>query len=243
MDRTILLIIAALLASITEVHAEFTGTTSLATDYVFRGISNTDEDPAVQGSLDYSHENGLYAGMWASNVKFRENAGVDAVDTVDEASIEIDYYAGFAGESASGVGWDVGAIYYSYPGAEADLNYDYGEACSTLNYSFEAVPLQPEIGVGLYYSPEYFGDSGKATYTSGTLQLSLPEEFGINFTAGKQWFDEALDYMDWKLGVTKALAGFDFEIAYTDTDLSKSDCGGESICAGRAIFSVSRTLK
>jgi len=151
-------------------------------------------------------------------------------------------HAFFASASAPGVGWDVGAIYYSYPGAEADLNYDYGEACSTLNYSFEAVPLQPEIGVGLYYSPEYFGDSGKATYTSGTLQLSLPEEFGINFTAGKQWFDEALDYLDWKLGVTKGLAGFDFEIAYTDTDLSKSDCGGESICAGRAIFSVSRTL-
>lgn len=76
---------------------------TLTTDYVFRGISNTDGDPAIQGSLDYEHDTGFYAGVWASSVKFRENAGAAAVDTVQEATIEIDYYAGFASEFDSGV--------------------------------------------------------------------------------------------------------------------------------------------
>ena len=61
-------------------HAGFSATTTLATDYVFRGISNTDGEPTLQASFDYEHENGLYAGVWASNMKFRENAGAPAID-------------------------------------------------------------------------------------------------------------------------------------------------------------------
>lgn len=104
MDFIKSLITASLVACASMVQAEFSATTTLASDYVFRGISNTDGDPAIQGSMDYEHESGFYAGVWASNVKFRENAGEDAVDTVDEASIEIDYYAGFASEFDNGIG-------------------------------------------------------------------------------------------------------------------------------------------
>ena len=234
----------ALLGCASLAQAEYSATTTLVTDYVFRGISNTDGDPAIQGSLDYSHDNGFYAGAWASNVKFRENAGVDAADTVDEASIEIDYYAGFASEFANGVAWDTGALLYTYPGAESDLEYDYWEAFGSLSYAYEAVSLAPEVGVEVYYSPEYFGEIGKTWYASGTLALALPNEFGLGLTVGKQWFkdDSDLDYSDWKVAIGRSLAGFDVELAYTDTDLDKSDCDDTDICEGRVIFSVSRTL-
>jgi len=226
-------------------QAEFSATTTLTTDYVFRGISNTDGDPAIQGSLDYEHDTGFYAGVWASNVKFRENAGAAAVDTVQEATIEIDYYAGFASEFDSGVSWGIGALYYTYPGSENDLDYDYWEAMGALGYAFEEVTLEPEIGAEVYYSPEYFGNSGDATYVAGTLGLSLPSDIGLKISVGKQWFsdDAALNYTNWKAGITRALWGFDFELAYTDTDLSKSDCDDEDICEGRAFFSITKTIE
>ena len=234
-----------LVVSTSLAHAGFSATTTLASDYVFRGISNTDGDPAIQGSFDYEHETGLYAGAWASNVKFRENAGMDAVDTVQEATIEIDYYAGFAGEFGNGISWDIGALYYSYPGAENDLDYDYWEAMGALGHTFEALTLEPEIGAEVYYSPEYFGNSGDATYVSGMLGLSLPREFGLNFSIGRQWFhdDSSLNYTDWKVGITRTLRGFDLEVAYTDTDLSKADCDDTDICEGRAVLSISRTTQ
>jgi len=235
-------LIAGLLAVTVTAHAEFSGTALLATDYVFRGISNTDGDPAIQGSMDYEHESGVYAGVWGSNVKFRENAGSDT--TVQEATIEIDYYGGFASEFDVGIGWDLGALYYTYPGSESDFDYNYWEALGALGYAFEEVTLAPEVGVELYYSPDYFGSSGNATYAAAMLDLSLPMDFGAGFSVGKQWFhdDSDLNYTDWKIGLTKELQGFDLEVAYTDTNLSKSDCDDDDICDGRIVASVSRTF-
>jgi uncharacterized protein (TIGR02001 family) len=237
-------IATALVTCTTLVQAEFSSTIMLASDYVFRGISNTDGDPAIQGSLDYEHESGFYAGVWASNVKFRENAGEDAVDTVQEASMEIDYYAGFASELEMGISWDIGALYYSYPGSEDDFDYDYWEAMGRLGYAFEDVTLEPEIGAEVYYSPDYFGSSGDAIYAAGMLDLSLPGDFGLNISIGKQWFkdDSDLNYTDWKLGVSKTLWGFDLEAAYTDTNLSKSDCDDDSIYDDRVFFFIARTI-
>ena len=60
-----------------EVYATLTSTS----DNVSRGISDTAGDPAIQGAFDYSHDSGIYAGLWASNVKFRENADVPADET------------------------------------------------------------------------------------------------------------------------------------------------------------------
>ena len=238
------LITAALIAWSTQTPAEFSGTVTLATDYVFRGISNTDEDPAIQGSMDYEHDSGLYAGIWASNVKFRENADEDAVDTVAEATIEINYYAGIASEFGNGLSWDVGANLVTYPGSESSLNYDYWEAMGALGYAFEEVALEPGIVAEVYYSPDYFGNSGDATYVNAMLYLSLPAEFGLNFSAGRQQFkeDSSLDYNDMKAGITKSLAGFELELAYFDTNLSKSECDGEDICSDRVVFSITRPI-
>ena len=238
------LIAAALIACSTQTPAEFSGTVTLATDYVFRGISNTDEDPAIQGSMDYEHDSGWYAGIWASNVKFRENADVDAVDTVAEATIEIDYYAGFASEFGNGISWDIGANLVTYPGSESALNYDYWEAMGALGYAFEEVALEPEIVGEVYYSPDYFGNSGDATYVNAMLNLTLPSDFGLNFSAGRQQFkeDSSFDYNDWKAGITKSIAGFELELAYFDTNLSKSECDDEDICSSRVVFSITRPI-
>ena len=104
--------IAALvmMASAAAAHAEFTGTLAATTDYNWRGITQTAQDPALQGSLDFSTEMGLHGGAWASNVDF---GGGDP-------NVEIDLYAGWGGGET--FPWDVGVVYYTYPGA-SDLNF------------------------------------------------------------------------------------------------------------------------
>ena len=236
--------IGALITCTAQAHAEFSGTVLMATDYVFRGISNTDGGPAIQGSFDFEHDSGIYAGIWASNVKFRENADVDAVETVQEASIEIDYYAGMASELDNCFSWEVGAQLVTYPGAEEALNYDYWEALLALGYSFDQVALEPELIGQAYFSPDYFGNSGDATYLSGLVYLYLPGDVGLNLSIGRQTFEEdaSLDYADTKIGITKALAGFEFELAYTDTNIPIEDCAGLDICSGRVVFSIARPI-
>ena len=101
----------ALMACASLAHAQFSSTVTLTSDYHYRAITQTAGDPALQASLDWAAESGFYVGAWASNVDFG--------DCCDE-EIEVDGYVGFAGGDE--VTWDVGLVYYYYPGAD-DLDY------------------------------------------------------------------------------------------------------------------------
>lgn len=93
----------------------------LYTDYLFRGISQTQTNPAIQGSLDIEHESGIYIGGFASNVDF--GTGFDA-------NIELDGVFGYR-FSLFGAKFDLGGIYYAYPGAgEGAFSYNFFEAAA-----------------------------------------------------------------------------------------------------------------
>lgn len=104
----------------------FSGNVTLTNDYVFRGFTQTGEDPAIQGGLDWDSGSGFYLGTWASNVDFGPG---------DEANIEIDIYGGYAGE-INGFTYDVGYLYYLYPGAPGALDYDFWEVYGSVGYDF-----------------------------------------------------------------------------------------------------------
>src|SRR5512141_1314423 len=89
----------------------FTGNVGLYSQYVFRGISQTNEKPAVQGGFDLGHKSGFYVGTWASNISWLS----DAVPSVS-ASMEWDMYGGYKGSLPADFGYDLGALYYYYPG-------------------------------------------------------------------------------------------------------------------------------
>ncbi|NIT57697.1 MAG: hypothetical protein GWN00_16140, partial [Aliifodinibius sp.] len=168
---------------------------ALSTDYRFRGISQTSEDPALSGGFDYSYTPiGFYAGVWASNLDFN-------VPDPDPADLEIDFYGGFAGELSNGIGWDVGGLYYMYPGSDTGpgvADYDYFEAYFALSYSFEMF----DVGGGVNYSPDYFFESDDATYVYGDVSVGLPVA-GLTLSGhvGHQWIDDNAqfgtpDYLD-----------------------------------------------
>ena len=227
---------------------EFSGNATITTDYLFRGASQTNEGPAIQGGFDYTYKPmGLYLGTWASNVEF------NILGNTDDASIEMDFYGGFAGDLDNGISWDIGGLYYAYPeqNEDAAADYDLFEVYGGLSYTFANSSLEPTIGVKLSYSPDYFGEDGDSLYPEGSLDLSLPQGFGLGFHVGHLDVDGdkttgatgGISYTHWSVGLSKELAGFDFGLSYNDAE---DDCETDLLIANGLceafVFSVSRSF-
>ena len=207
-------------ASADESPHQFSGNIALVTDYLYRGISQTGEHPAVQGGMDYSHaDSGFYVGTWASSLNFAEN-------------LEIDFYGGLSGELEGGLSWDVGGLYYAYPGSDAQPEEDFVEVYGSVGYTLPAA-FDPTISAGLAYSPDFFGEDGDAVYLNGGLELSLAYDFGVSFylgwqdVAGKQTTGpDGFDYVHYSIGLSKDIGPLSLGFSWNDAD---SDCGPE-IC-------------
>jgi uncharacterized protein (TIGR02001 family) len=224
-----------------EIEAEV----GLVSDYVDRGISNSDGNPALQGGISYSIETGIgdtwaYAGFWGSSVDF---------DDGGEATVELDWYFGVNGTApGTELAWDAGFAYYTYPGASSGLNYDYWEIPVVLSHPlWEAVTLTGSY----YFSPEYFGDAGYAHYLNAGLSWDIPFEpvtFTLNVATGHQWIEDNAwagieDYQDWSAGVSVGYQAITVGLGYTDTNLSKSECfGGTKVCDPRMVLRVGASL-
>ncbi|HEY4636394.1 MAG TPA: TorF family putative porin [Alphaproteobacteria bacterium] len=210
----------------------FSGTIGFTNEYLFRGISQTtDGVPAVQGSLDYSHDSGIYLGVWGSNVKFAD------------ASIEMDFYGGWNGEF-NGVKIGLGGIYYYYPGAADALNYDYFEFAPSVGYDFGPVNAK----VSYFYSPDYFAASGDGHYVSGDVGVPIWKSLSLLGHVGHQSIEtNALfgtpDYTDYSVGFGAVILGFNTSLKWSDTDLTRAECfGGSSFCNSAVILSIGRSL-
>ncbi len=192
------------------IPGELSAGVGFATDYVFRGVSQTDEHAAVQANIDWGLA-GFYVGAWGSNVDF---------DDGDEATVEVDIYGGYA-NSLAGIDYNFGAIYYWYPGADSSLDYNYVEVVGTLGYGFAPDGLggtELAVGTEVYYSPEFFGDTGDAVFWRGSAGITLPAGIGIDGGVGHQWIDQGTDYLTWDVGVTTAIKGIGIDVRYHDTD-------------------------
>ena len=230
-------LIAAALATVSLPSlAEVSGNVALTTDYRFRGISQTTSDPAVQGGLDYNHESGFYVGTWGSNVQF---AG----------SLELDYYAGFANDINDSLAYDVGFIYYDYPGGDLGAGAgdpEFWEIYGGLSGDVGPVSLSGTVS----YSDDYFGETGTAWYYDLGASYGLPYEitlsghFGYQTIDDKGFFSSDEDsYKDWSVGVSKSMWDLDFDLSYIDTNLSdSSDCDNTNSCDSTVVFSVSKSL-
>ncbi|MDP3440891.1 MAG: TorF family putative porin [Azonexus sp.] len=199
-----------------------TGNVSLATDYIFRGISQTNHKPAIQGGFDYSHASGLYAGTWASNVDW-VSPGIE-----DNNSMEWDFYAGYKGAVTSDISYDLGVLQYYYPGdkkagiPEADSTEIYAAA----SWKFLTLKYSHTVSSHLFgwtgYSNGTFNNDN--TRGSGYFDLSssfdLGNGWGVGAHIGHQTIknNSAASYTDWKLGVTKDVGFGVVALAYTDTN-------------------------
>lgn len=214
--------IAGLIAASGAASAvELSGNVALTTDYVWRGISQTEGAPAVQGGFDAAFDNGLYVGVWGSNV-----------DIYSDATMEFDTYVGWAGEF-SGVGVDVGFISYHYPTAANGNNSSEGY----VGLSFGPVALTYYAGLDL--GNEDISDTNWGDYTD--LSLDLGEFEGIGFSANVAHYDYrgADNYQDWKLAAVKNFMDVDLELAYVGNN---ADASHSAIENDIVTFTVSKSL-
>ena len=113
-QRTLAALFCGCMAVATSAHAGTTGSVALTSDYVFRGVSQTDGKPALQGGIEFASEGGFYAGAWGSNVSWLSDLSTTAAPI--SSSLELDVYGGYRGKFSNAVSYDVGLLYYAYPG-------------------------------------------------------------------------------------------------------------------------------
>lgn len=217
--------------------AEVSGNVTYATDYRFRGISQTGRDMALQGGFDYDFGNGFYAGAWASNVQFG-------------GSIEVDWYGGYAGEINEEVGFDVGYMWYNYPSDGQNPDLDYQEIYGSLSYM--------DGTVGLVYSNDYFAETDSFIYLYGDYSWAINEQLALDIHLGWNMFDDddafaefldinpavnnpGDDYFDYSVTLSTSAVGLDFALALVGTDIDDDDCGAE-LCDDTIVLSVSKSL-
>ena len=222
-----------------------------ATDYSYRGISQTQRQIAVQPFLTYetpavTSDNASawgYAGAWASNVIFPGTG----------AFAEVDLIGGVRGKTLSDkLTFDIGYIRYTYPGVSSALQYDFNELGLVVGYDFGPVAISGAVR----YSPNFFANSGDAWYKWAQAVVPLPFikindniSFKVFGTIGNQSVERFVNYgipnnnyWDWQLGATATVWGVDLTVAYTDTNIDVAGCLNTQNCQSRVIFSVSKTF-
>jgi uncharacterized protein (TIGR02001 family) len=146
--------------------ASVSANVSFATDYIWRGMTQTGEEPAISGGFDYANDGGFYAGIWGSNVGFSEDNSGDL-----GAGSELDVYFGYAFETEAGLGIDISYVDFMYPGA---TNLDFQEIGVALSYG--------DAGFGYYSGQDGAPDYMDVSYAIGDISFSYGDydTYGTN---------------------------------------------------------------
>lgn len=244
-----------------------TGNAGMFSDYRFRGISQTNNDIAFQGGFDLTHKSGFYAGIWNSNVGFGGGSA-------NGNGLETDIYGGYTFPVGKDVTLDVGLLKYVYSGTQQQTTQNANEFTKfdTLETYFKASAYG--FTGAFYYalSDDYFGTSDQSIGTiakradmSGSTYMNLAYKYAFNdklsLTAavGKTKFEKPVasnlegtglidSYVDYSIGVTYNLSGFDLGLTYVDGNKNMEaiavGAGGFNRDAGRGdvVLSLKKTF-
>lgn len=220
--------LAAIVLGLSAVAAhaeEISSTVTVTSDYDFRGFTQTKRNPALQVSLDYSNDNGIYAGVWGSNVDFG--------DCCNE-NLEADIYAGWSGGET--VAYDLGIVYYTYPRAQG---IDYPEIYASATW---------KVLTGKFWYSWDFGNADmSAEYYQLDADIPLPANLTLGlhtgYSDGEYWGKDS--YFDWSAGLSYSLGHFDLNLKWVDgSDYKPGDGTHNDVLSTepRAIFTVSTTF-
>ena len=186
------------------------GQAQLMSDYRFRGVSRSDEDPAAQANLTVSHSSGFYVGARATSLD-----GIDNFRLRPLGDAEIDLYAGYSRDMGGGLTLDVGVMTYIFAGAAG--RSDYVEPYASLSYMLGPV----EATAGGKYAPSQSGTGDEdMLYLFGEIEAGIPfTPVTLRAHAGRQDWGTFGSYTNWSLGGSYALGPAELGLRYVDTDL------------------------
>ncbi len=198
-------------------YAELSANASVTNNYIWRGLTQTENEAAVQGGLDYAHESGFYAGTWVSNVNY--GAG-------DVYSYEHDMYLGFGGE-VGGLTYDVGYLYYNY---DKEAEFDFGEVYASIGMGGFSVGAWVLTNTEADEVGDQDFSAGETYYLSADYAFEVGDGIEIGLHAGYHDgdFSEAFngvdgDYYDYNISLSKG--GFGFMITDTNAGGGASEGG------------------
>jgi uncharacterized protein (TIGR02001 family) len=228
-----------MVAGISVAQAQVTGNLGLTSDYRFRGVSQTQNAPAVQGGIDYNHKSGFYVGNW--------NSSVSSDLYTNGSGVESDLYAGFKSKFL-GFDLDVGSMNYFYPRAtnNTSTNFDTNE----LYVAVGKGPLTAKVSNSL---SNYFGtaNSKNSQYYQadiaqplGKSKISLLAHIGRTEVNNKS----SLNYTDYNVGLGYNLQGWDLAAKYytntgtTSTFQTANTINGQRLYKDATVVSVSKSF-
>lgn len=259
----IAVLVASAVAAPTVVMAEdsphsFTGNIGIVSDYLFRGISQTEGGPAIQGGIDYAHSSGFYVGTWLSSISWVSDTQGGSYPT------EIDLYGGYRGAINDDFSFDVGAITYNYPGSgrneesfvkpfTAEIYGALTWKWLTAKYSYVVsdnfvgwgVPNGAQSDGSSYFELNAAYDLGGGWGISGHVGNQVVQNYESLSDAGG---DDA-SYTDWNIGVTKDVGFGVIGVKYSDTNADNCGSTTEAYCwngysagKGRGLVSFTKTF-
>ncbi len=206
---------------------------AFTTDYVSRGITNSDSNPAIQGYIEPSIEipniGSAYVNIWSSNVDY--GAGFEGA--------EIDVAIGLRPEFGP-LSFDIGYVHYFY--VSEDVSPDYGEIFAKADYNFDDLFT---IGGRIYFAPDYSQSGNTGTWVAGGVKVPLPHDFSVYAGVGYQFFEDpqAFEQLAWTAGVSYSWKALTLDLRYWDTDLSGDECvfrsGFSDGCDARVVATIS----
>ena len=218
-----------------------TANVTLASQYRYRGLMQTNNRPAIQGGFDLTHASGFYLGNWNSSISWLNDSNRDV-----SAPVEMDFYGGYKGNLTDSVPVDLGVLQYYYPG-------DYPSGYTS--------PDTTELYAGIGYGPVMFKYSLALTNLFGFADSKYSQYFDlsgnfdtgvwglvVNVHAGRQIVRNVDNgsYTDWKLGVTKDFGqGLSVSLAYLDTNADRAvytNTRGRDMGRATALLSLTKTF-
>ena len=206
--------------------------TSFTTDYVSRGITQSDSRPAIQGYIEPTY-GVAYANVWSSNVDFGD----------DFRGAEIDVAGGLRPTIGKNLSLDLGWVHYFY--APEHVSPDYGEFFLKTDYKFND---RITFVTRTFFAPDFSQTNKTATFIAGGAKVSLPHDFTVYGGVGFQFFEDpnAFEDLAWTAGVSYSWKSWKFDVRYWDTDLSRSECvvrsGFGDGCDARVVGTISLDL-
>ncbi len=184
---------------------EISANLAITSNYIWRGMTQTHNSPAVQGGIDLGYK-GFYLGTWGSNVEFGNTNN----------NLEADFYAGYASEIA-GIEFDVGIIQYAYPNDSTALNFE--EAYIGLSKDFGGFGINGKYSFGLNDAPDDFEVGASVDLPAG---FGLAASYGDYDTYGTRY----------SVSVSKALGNFELSVGYYDFTADAGSAADESNIVG-----------
>jgi uncharacterized protein (TIGR02001 family) len=238
-----------------------TANVTVVSDYRYRGISQSNFKPAIQGGFDYAHESGFYIGNWNSSISWISDAASAGGTKNVSAPIEMDFYAGIKKELiGEGFASDLGVLQYYYPTSGlSTTNPNTTEIYAAQNFTFGPVTGFAKFSYAVSNTFGFTNSSGSyypdltANYDTGMWGVSVNAHVGYQYIAGQQVVSgtPTSSYTDWKLGLTKDFGGgLSLAAAYIGTNAAKNGntyaymnpSSGKNLGGSTGIVSLTKTF-